>query len=299
VIVSRGQLVEIGGSYRLPEIFEAAGVRLREVGTTNRTALPDYARAVGPETAAILRVHPSNFRVIGFTGSVPIAELTELARAAGIACIDDVGSGRLRPDLPPGLGDEPSVSEGVAAGADLVLFSGDKLLGGPQSGLIVGRPDAVARVKRDPLSRPFRVDKLTLAALAATLRLALASTPSDPRIPLWRRLAVPIDALQARAEAMATRLVPLNYRPTVEPTEAMLGGGSDPARPIPSRAVCLAPPYPAPGMGEGDLARALRLGEPSVVPRVHGGAVLFDLRAVAPDEDATIVSALAAIARPG
>lgn len=299
VIVSRGQLVEIGGSYRLPEVFEASGARLREVGTTNKTRLSDYARAIGPETAAILRVHASNYRIVGFAESVSIADLARLAREAGIACIDDVGSGRLRPDLPPGLGDEPSVSEGVDAGADLVLFSGDKLLGGPQSGLMVGRRDAVNRVEADPLARAFRVDKLTLAALAATLRLALASTPGHPGIPLWQRLAVPIDTLQSRAESVSSRLVPLGYRSVVEPTEAMLGGGSDPARPIPSRAVRLAPPYPVAGWGEGDLARALRLGDPTVVPRVQGGAVLIDLKAVAPEEDAAIVSALASIARSG
>ena len=183
VIVSRGQLVEIGGSFRLPEIFEVSGASLREVGTTNKTRITDYRRAIGPETAAILRVHPSNFRIVGFTESPPLSELVQLAHAHGLWAIDDIGSGALGPGRPPGVVDEPTAAEGLAAGADLVLFSGDKLLGGPQCGIMLGSREAIGRIEVDPLMRALRVDKLTLAALEATLRLAedcRACRRSDP-----------------------------------------------------------------------------------------------------------------------
>ncbi len=172
VIVSRGQLVEIGGSFRLPEIFEVSGARLREVGTTNKTRLSDYRLAIGTETAAILRVHPSNYRIVGFSESPELAEIVQLAHAHGLFAIDDIGSGALGPGCPPGEHDEPTAAEGIAAGADLVLFSGDKLLGGPQCGIMVGSREAIGRIEVDPLMRALRVDKLTLAALEATLRLA-------------------------------------------------------------------------------------------------------------------------------
>ncbi len=293
VVVSRGQLVEIGGSFRLPEIFEASGAKLREVGTTNKTRLADYARAIGPETAALMRVHPSNYRIVGFTESVGIAALAGLARDRGIACIDDIGSGLLRRDLLPGLADEPTVEEGIKAGADIVLFSGDKLLGGPQAGLIVGRKRAVDRIASDPLMRALRVDKMTIAGLEATLRHAR----SDGQIPLWDLLNTSVDVLQHRAEAIAHELVAAGFSATVESSEAMLGGGSDPARPIASRAIRLAPPYPGPiaDWSEGDLARGLRIGCSSVVARVQAGAVLIDLRALFAEQDGAVVSAFAGI----
>ena len=203
MVVSRGQLVEIGGSFRLPEVFEVSGARLREVGTTNKTRLSDYADAIGPETAALLRVHASNYRIVGFTEAVPLAELTALAHARGLWAIDDIGSGALAAGMPPGVAGEPTVAEGLAAGADLVLFSGDKLLGGPQCGLLLGSRLAIARVEADPLMRALRVDKMTLAALEATLQLALDADRAGRHIPLWRFLNTPLAQLQARAEALA------------------------------------------------------------------------------------------------
>lgn len=284
VIVSRGQLVEIGGSFRLPEIAEVSGARLKEVGTTNRTRLSDYERAIGPDTAALLRIHPSNYRIVGFTEDVPIEPLAALGRAKGLFTIDDIGSGALAPGLPPGVGDEPTAAEGLAAGADLVLFSGDKLLGGPQCGILLGTVEAIGRVARDPLMRAFRVDKMTLAALEATLRLARDPALGASRIPLWARLKESSETLEARARDLAETLAASGFSATAVPTTAALGGGSAPVVPIASWAVRLAPPYPGAIADETTLAAALRVGDPAVVARVHGGAVLLDLRAVAEGE---------------
>lgn len=293
VIVSRGQLVEIGGSFRLPEIFEVSGAKLREVGTTNRTRLSDYERAIGPETAALLRVHPSNYRIVGFTEEVSIADLAMLARQRGLQTIDDVGSGALGPDRPPQVAGEPTIAEGLAAGADLVLGSGDKLLGGPQCGLLLGSRSAIARVESDPLMRALRVDKMTLAALEATLRLALDPTLASRRIPLWAFLTTAPARLQARAEQLARRLRDeLGLNATAEATQAFFGGGSQPAEPLSSFGVRISPPYPAPFAGESSWASALRTGSPAIVPRVQGGSVLLDLRAVADSDDEVIVEAL-------
>jgi L-seryl-tRNA(Ser) seleniumtransferase len=298
VVVSRGQLIEIGGSFRLPEIFEVSGCRLREVGTTNKTRLSDYDRAIGPDTAALLRVHPSNYRVVGFTESVGIAELVSLGRSRGLTVIDDVGSGALGPGRPPFIADEPTISDGLSAGADLVLCSGDKLLGGPQCGLVLGSQAAVDRVAADPLMRAFRVDKMTLAALEATLHLALDPVLGRQRIPLWSFLNTPIERLRDRAERLAGAFRDeLDLHASVLETTAYLGGGSVPAEPIPTAAVRVVPPYPAPFGSESVLARALRLGTPAVVPRVQGGAVLFDLRAVAPEDDGRLLEAVRRLVR--
>jgi L-seryl-tRNA(Ser) seleniumtransferase len=293
VIVSRGQLVEIGGSFRLPEIFAASGARLREVGTTNKTRLSDYEAAIGPETAALLRVHTSNFRIVGFTESVPIEALAALGRSRGLMTIDDIGSGALGPDRPPHVADEPTVADGIAAGADLVLFSGDKLLGGPQCGLLVGSKAAVGRVASDPLMRAMRVDKMTLAALEATLHLALDPALGGLRIPLWAFLNAPLDGLRERAGRLAEAFrIELGLNASVVETTAFLGGGSVPVEPIPTAAVRVAPPFPAAAPSESALARTLRLGDPPVVPRVQGGAVLFDLRALAEDDDTALLDAV-------
>ncbi len=293
VVVSRGQLVEIGGSFRLPEVFEASGARLREVGTTNKTRLSDFERAIGPDTAALLRVHASNFRIVGFTESVGIAELASLARSRGLYAIDDVGSGALRPDAPPGVAGEPTIAEGLAAGADLVLASGDKLLGGPQCGLIVGTRAAVARASADPLMRAFRVDKMTLAALEATLRLALDPARAAGRIPLWAFLTAPIASLRERAARLADSIrAELGLAAEAAESTAFLGGGSVPAEAIPSAAVRIGSPFPPRIGAEGDLARTLRLGDPAVVGRVQGGALLLDLRAVAQDDDPRLLEAI-------
>jgi L-seryl-tRNA(Ser) seleniumtransferase len=293
VVVSRGQLVEIGGSFRLPEVFAVSGARLVEVGTTNRTRLSDYERAIGPETAALLRVHTSNFRVVGFTESVEIGPLAALARSRGLASIDDIGSGALGPDRPPRVAGEPTAAEGIAAGADLVLCSGDKLLGGPQCGLVLGARAAVARVESNPLMRALRVDKMTLAALEATLRLALDPALAAQRLPLWRFLTTPVESLRERAArvASALRADPGLSAAEVDST-ALLGGGSAPGDPLASAAVRVVPPLPAPWASEGSWARALRQGAPPVIARVHGGAVVFDLRAVDPADDETLVLAV-------
>ena len=295
VVVSRGQLIEIGGSFRLPEIFEVSGARLREVGTTNRTRLSDYERAIGADTAALLRVHPSNYRVVGFTESVAIADLAALARARGLAAIDDIGSGALGLGLPPGVAGEPTAAESLAAGADLVLGSGDKLLGGPQCGLMLGTRAAVQRVESDPLMRALRVDKMTLAALEATLRLALDPALAARRVPLWAFLSAPVAALDDRAERLAAALrTTAALSATAVRTTAYLGGGSLPTEPILSAAVQILPPWPPPWTGEGQWARALRLGNPAVVARVQGGALLLDLRAIDPGNDDRLRDAVVA-----
>lgn len=300
VIVSRGQLIEIGGSFRLPEIFAVSGAKLVEVGTTNRTRLADYDRAIGPETAAILRVHPSNFRVVGFTESVPIADLAALARSRGLRAIDDIGSGALGPDLPPHVRGEPTVAEGLTAGADLVLCSGDKLLGGPQCGLLLGSAGAIRLVESDPLMRALRVDKMTLAALEATLRLALDPARAGARIPLWSFLNASIETLRDRAGRLAESFRSgLNLNASVLETTAYLGGGSAPEEPLPTAAVVVSPPFPTPWASEGDWARALRLGDPPVVTRVQRGAVVFDLRAIDPADDDRLRDAVARVSGCG
>ncbi len=261
VIVSRGQLVEIGGSFRLPEIFEVSGARLREVGTTNKTRLSDYRRAIGPGTAAILRVHRSNFRILGFTEDAPLPDLVQLAHAHGIWAIDDIGSGALGPGCPPGIEDEPTAAESLAVGADLVLFSGDKLLGGPQCGIMVGTREAIGRIEVDPLMRALRVDKMTLAALEATLRLAMDPDHAVERIPLWTMIVTPLPVLTARAEALAAAFrdqLGLNAVPST--SESSIGGGSSPVRPIQTAVVAVSSPFPthqSPGSASA-WARALR-----------------------------------------
>ncbi len=295
VIVSRGQLVEIGGSFRLPEIFEVSGARLREVGTTNKTRLSDYQRAIGPDTAAILRVHRSNFRIVGFTEEPPISDLAQMARSHGLWAIDDIGSGALGPGAPPEIGDEPTVAQGLAAGADLVLFSGDKLLGGPQCGIILGKREAIGRIESDPLMRALRVDKMTLAALEATLRLAVDPEHAVERIPLWSMIAAPLSLLNARAEAIARAFrdeFALNA--AVMPSESFIGGGSVPILPIPTAVVAVSPPFPTllESGSESAWAGMLRRGKPPIVARVQGGLVLFDMRTVTRGEEPYLLDAV-------
>jgi L-seryl-tRNA(Ser) seleniumtransferase len=293
VLISRGQLIEIGGSFRLPEIFEVSGARLREVGTTNKTRLSDYARAIGPETAAILRVHPSNYRIVGFREDVAIADLAPLAHQHGLVAVDDIGSGALAPGCPPHVREEPTAAEGITAGADVVLFSGDKLLGGPQCGILLGTCAAIDRIRSDPLMRALRVDKMTLSALEATLRLMLDPALARARIPLWSFLTTPLEQLRARAERLAASFRdPLGLNADVIESTAYLGGGSTPVEPIPTVAVRVGSPFPAPWTTEAALARALRLGTPPVVVRLQGGCLLFDLRALTEPEDRLLEAAL-------
>jgi L-seryl-tRNA(Ser) seleniumtransferase len=293
VIVSRGQLVEIGGSFRLPEIIEVSGARLVEVGTTNKTRLSDYARAIGPDTAALLRVHPSNYQVVGFTESVSIAELAELGRDRDLWTIDDIGSGALGPGLPPHVQGEPTVLEGLASGADLVLFSGDKLLGGPQCGILTGSHEAIEPIRQDPLMRALRVDKMTLAALEATLRLALDPASAGSKIPLWAFLNASLETLKTRAERLAKAIQDeFRLNATVIESTAFLGGGSAPVEPLPTAVVRVGPPYPGHGDSEGGWARTLRLGDPAIVARIQRSAVLFDLRAMTEADDTLVLEAI-------
>jgi L-seryl-tRNA(Ser) seleniumtransferase len=291
VIVSRGELVEIGGSFRLPEIFEVSGAKLREVGTTNKTRLSDYERAIGSDTAAILRVHQSNFRIVGFTEAPELAELVRLAHERGLWAIDDIGS--IRGDLLPQAADEPTAAGAMAAGADLVLFSGDKLLGGPQCGIMAGSRKAVGRVESDPLMRALRLDKMTLAALEATLRLVLSGEQAAEKIPLWSMAAAPLEDLWKRATVIAGVLCEqLGYRAAIVRADSYLGGGSAPIHPIPTAAIAIEPPFPGPYASESALAAALRRGERPVIARVQKGRVVLDIRTVPPTCDLDLLDAL-------
>ncbi len=290
VIVSRGQLVEIGGSFRIPEIMAVSGARLREVGTTNITRLSDYERAVGPGTAALLRVHASNYRVRGFTKAVPLDDLVALGRKHRLPVIDDVGSGALVDFARYGFEGEPVVRASVAAGADLVLFSGDKLLGGPQAGIIVGREKWVRKIERNPLMRAFRLDKMVLAALEATLRLYLDEERALREIPVLRLLTLPPAELRPRAEALAGALRSLPGVGSVRAREdvSCVGGGSLPDQTLPTWLVEIE----ASGVSDAALAERLRTGTPAVVGRLRGGRLLFDLRTVFPHQDTELVEAV-------
>lgn len=274
IVISRGELVEIGDGFRIPDLLVSTGARLREVGTTNRTSYRDYAAAVGPETGCVLKVHPSNFRIEGFTGSVEVRELTGL----GVPVIVDIGSGLLARE--PLLPEEPDAATVLAAGADLVTASGDKLLGGPQAGLLLGRRDLVERCRRHPLARALRVDKLTLAALEATLR--------GPVVPV--RLALHADpaALGDRAAALAGRLAEAGVDARAVPSQAAVGGGGAPGVTLPSAAVSL----------PERLAAPLRVGDPPVVGRIEGGRLLLDLRTVPGDRDGDVARAILGASGP-
>jgi L-seryl-tRNA(Ser) seleniumtransferase len=273
IVVSRGELVEIGDGFRIPELLVAAGARLREVGTTNRTHLADYRGALGPDTGFVLKVHPSNFAISGFTSRVGVAPLAGL----GVPLVVDIGSGLLAPH--PLLPDEPDASSTLAAGASLVTASGDKLLGGPQAGLVLGAADLVERVRRHPLARAMRVDKLTLAALEATLR--------GPAPPVRSALEADPDVVRRRAGALADRLRSGGVAAEVVDTEAAVGGGGAPEVRLPSGAVAVA---------EG-LAGPLRTGDPAVLGRVERGRCLLDLRAVDPTQDGLVAAAVLAAHR--
>ena len=289
VAVSRGELVEIGGGVRIPEIIRRAGARLIEVGTTNRTRVSDFEAPLADGRAvAVLRVHPSNFSQSGFVESPDPVELSELAHRHSAFVIDDLGSGALLDTAQFGLAHEPTPRERLAAGADLVTFSGDKLVGGPQSGLIVGRGDLVARIRKDPLARAVRPDKVTLAAVAATLGLYRAGRATTD-IPIWSMIGVGTGALRDRAAAIAKRLPP--DRVSVTDTTATIGGGSLPGETLPSVGLRLD------GRGAAALARRLRESDPPVIARIEDDAVLLDLRTVSPADDERLAGALAAALR--
>jgi L-seryl-tRNA(Ser) seleniumtransferase len=280
VVVSRGELVEIGGGFRVPEILAASGARLKEVGTTNRTRLEDYRTALGPKTAALLKVHPSNFHQVGFTESVAVAELAPLAKEAGLPLLVDWGSGDLVDLTPFGIRDERPVSALLEDGADLVTFSGDKLLGGPQAGFLVGRADLVDRAAKSPLARALRVDRVTLAALHATLSAYLRGRAFE-EVPTLRMLALTEDEVGMRAERLRAGL-PEGADVAIVSGVSRPGGGASPAGERPTRLLSL----PA------KLERRLREGEPPILGRVHEGRLLLDLRTVLPGEDAEVTRRL-------
>lgn len=298
VIVSRGQLIEIGGSYRLPDVMQAGGARLREVGTTNKTHLRDYERAISDSTALLMRVHTSNYRVVGFTAAPETKALGELAHRHGLLMYDDLGSGALFDDAMWTTADEPTVAGALRDGADLVSFSGDKLLGGPQAGILLGKRSVIDRLRRNPMARALRVGKLTLAALEATLDGYAAAGSADAadgsthhnEAPVLAALTEPIEALQSRAERLAgmlsKRIAGLTTSVVID--ESFAGGGSLPAWPMPTACVRCSVPV---NVAVSDVSRRLRVGEPSVLCRIHDGDIRLDVRTIRASEAAPIVDA--------
>jgi len=293
IVVSRGELVEIGGGVRIPEVVARAGARLIEVGTTNRTRAADFEPPLGDGRArAVLRVHPSNFAMAGFTQSADLEAVAAIAHRHGAVVIDDLGSGALLDTAAFGLAHEPTPTERLTAGADVVVFSGDKLVGGPQSGLIVGRRDLVARLRRDPLARAVRPDKAILAGVAATLALYRAGR-AVAEIPVWRQIACPPEDLRARAERLVAGVPPTaGIDVAVVEVASVAGGGSLPGQTLPSWGVALRVPSP------DRTARALRAGPERILARIADGAVVLDLRTVQPSDDAAIARRLVADAPP-
>jgi len=285
VVISRGQLVEIGASFRMPDVIRHAGACLVEAGTTNRTRVEDYEKAITPNTALLLWVHTSNYRIVGFSEEVQVEQLVELGKRNGLPVMADLGSGALVDLSRFGVGAEPIAQQIVAAGADIVTFSGDKLLGGPQAGIILGQPDFIARMKKNPLMRVVRVDKLTLAALEATLGLYLDADRALSEIPTLRMIVEPVEKVRERAEALADALSADEdfarfARVSVERGSSQVGGGALPTENIPTWLVALEPLR----VSDEELARRLRTSSPPVVARVHRGRVLLDLRTVLPEQ---------------
>ncbi len=324
VIISRGQLIEIGGSYRLPDIMAAAQCRMVEVGTTNRTRIADYERAISDRTSVLLRVHPSNYRIHGFAESAALGELVELARRHNLVVVDDLGSGLITDELPwpetksssgygevaapisdwargpaletaPSSWNEPNVRASVAAGADLILFSGDKLLGGPQAGIILGRAELIAGLRKNPLARTFRPGKLTLAGLEATLRLYRDPAVAVRRIPVYRMLARTLEELERAAHQLAQRLSEVVSQATVfvEADWSEAGGGSLPDRPFPTWIAGLRPD----GLAAQAIADALRRRDLPIICRLREDALIFDPRTLEPDELEQIPGAVAEVMR--
>ncbi len=287
VVVSRGQLVEIGGGYRIPDVMAAGGATLVEVGTTNRTRIDDYRAAIDDLTALLLRVHASNYRIVGFTEEASLDALVALGRSAGVPVVDDLGSGSLVDTTAFGLVAEPMVRDSVARGAALVCFSGDKLLGGPQAGIIVGDRDLVARLRRHPLTRAMRPDKATLAGLHATL-VHYAEGRALTEVPLWRMIAMPLAETAARAAAWRAALAARGVAADILPDHSTVGGGALPGETLATMLVALRP-------ADCDaFTAALRRADPAVVARIAEHRVVLDPRTVAPHEDAGLVAAVAA-----
>ncbi len=292
VVISRAELVEIGGGFRVPDIMAQSGARLREVGTTNRTRIGDYALAIGDRTGALLRVHPSNFRIEGFTERATLADLVALARRFSLPLIEDLGSGHCAPTSAhvAVLDAEPTVQQSVAAGVDVVCFSGDKLLGGPQAGVIVGRAEWVSTLRKHPLMRALRVDKLTYAALEATLGEHFAERAWDT-VPVLRMASLPVDAIGARAEALAASLRSAGLTVSVIDGYSTIGGGSAPGSQLPTRLVTITHPTLSPDAFES----ALRALDPPVIARIEHDSVRLDLRTVAPTDDQRLATLLGSV----
>jgi L-seryl-tRNA(Ser) seleniumtransferase len=294
VVISRGELVEIGGGFRVPDVMVQSGALLREVGTTNRTRVADYAAAISERTALILRVHPSNFRIEGFTERPPLDGLVALGHRFGVPVAEDLGSGWLGgPAGQPGepLMGEPDVGASVRAGVDVACFSGDKLLGGPQAGIIVGRHDALARIRSHPLMRALRVDKMTYAALEATLQEHLSGRASES-VPVVRMIAVAPADIAPRADALAARLAAVGFLTELLDGTSTVGGGSAPGSALPTRLVAIA----RPGETPDTLETRLRRLDPPVLARIETGRLVLDLRTVQPEEDEMLGTALASLA---
>jgi L-seryl-tRNA(Ser) seleniumtransferase len=289
VIIGRGQLVEIGGGFRIPDVLRQSGARLVEVGTTNRTYAADYRQAIAPESALVLRVHSSNFRVIGFVHEARMRDLAAVAHECGLPLVDDLGSGSLLDTSRFGLSREPMVQESVAEGADLVCFSGDKLLGGPQCGIIVGRADLVGQLKRYPLTRAVRPDKLTLAALASTLE-HYARGEAEERVPVWRMLAAEPATIEQRARALGDRLAGRGLSFELLDGLSAIGGGSLPGETLPTRLLALSGSEPP-----DQLAARLRSLDPPVIARIEQDRLVLDLRTVLPEEDKLLAKALGSV----
>jgi L-seryl-tRNA(Ser) seleniumtransferase len=294
-IVSRGQLVEIGGSFRIPDIMRQTGATMVEVGTTNKTRLKDYERAITPRSALLLKVHSSNFRMVGFTEEASLAELVALGRERGVPVYEDQGSGVLVDLAPYGIAGEPTVRSSIEAGADVVSISGDKLLGGPQAGILAGRRDAIERLKSHPLARALRLDKMTLAALEATLRLYLDPERAVRDIPTLAMLLSPPETVAERARTLASRIAAVSagaFEVLTEPDTSRAGGGALPMAEIPTTVVTLSPLRTS----ANALEASLRLGDPTIVARIHEGRVLLDPRTLSAAEEDAVVGRLERIA---
>lgn len=286
-IISRGELVEIGGDFRVPDVLAQSGTVLKEVGTTNRTKLADYEKAIGDNTRLLLKVHPSNFRITGFTAAPSPAELAELAHSRGLFLYEDAGSGALVDLSAYGLGDEPLISESIAAGVDVVTFSGDKLLGASQAGLIVGKREIIERLRKHPLYRVLRADKLAYAVLEATLETYRRETARD-EIPVLRMLAMPKDEIAGRAKALTAKLEKSGLKVEIVDGRSVVGGGAAPD--VQPETVLIA--LEEPGLSADGLEEKLRLSDPPVITRIENGRVVIDLRTVAESEEEELVDIL-------
>ena len=294
VIVSRGQLVEIGGSFRIPEVMEKSGARLREVGATNRTHLKDYEQAINEETGMLMQVHMSNYRIIGFTSQVDLADLVALGKKHGLPVMDDLGSGSLIDLTQFGLEKEPTVSEVIKAGVDVVTFSGDKLLGGPQAGLILGKRDMIAKIKKNPLNRALRIDKFTLAGMESILRLYCDEERALTTIPTLAMMGMSLEVIERRARRLVRRIKkPLGKLCQVgtRPVFSRVGGGAMPEQDLPSKAVVLHPV----SIKMSELERKLRENSLPVIGRIEDDGFMLDMRTVADDEVPVLADALFAV----